>query len=246
VLIALNFANSLVEPIRRLMGAADLVSTGNLNVQVPVLRSEGDLAQLGKTFNKMTDELRTQRDDLVRASEVIDSRRRFTEAVLSSASAGIIGVDGDGKIGILNRSSEKLIGHPEAEALGHPLAEIVPELDEIMASAREGVQRLVQGQITVSRGGRDRILSVRVSAELSGQFEHFAVIAHFNQYKRRGIAVNLDGFDRAKVGAHSSNNLDQFPVGFFQVNEQHNQSRISVEYRFEHGFHYSSAINGMQ
>ena len=169
VLIALNFANSLVAPIRRLMSAADLVSTGNLNVQVPVLRSEGDLAQLGKTFNKMTDELRTQRDDLVRASEVIDSRRRFTEAVLSSASAGIIGVDGDGKIGILNRSSEKLIGHPEAEALGHPLAEIVPELNDIMASAREGVQRMVQGQITVSRGGRDRILSVRVSAELSGQ-----------------------------------------------------------------------------
>src|SRR5262249_46247282 len=125
VLIALNFANSLVAPIRRLMSAADLVSTGNLNVQVPVLRSEGDLAQLGKTFNKMTDELRTQRDDLVRASEVIDSRRRFTEAVLSSASAGIIGVDGDGKIGILNRSSEKLIGHPEAEALGRPLAERV-------------------------------------------------------------------------------------------------------------------------
>ncbi len=169
VLIALNFANSLVAPIRRLMSAADLVSTGNLNVQVPVLRSEGDLAQLGKTFNKMTDELRTQRDDLVRASEVIDSRRRFTEAVLSSASAGIIGVDGDGKIGILNRSSEKLIGHPEAEALGHPLAEIVPELNDIMTSAREGVQRMVQGQITISRGGRDRILSVRVSAELSGQ-----------------------------------------------------------------------------
>ena len=169
VLIALNFADSLVAPIRRLMGAADMVSTGNLNVQVPVLKSEGDLAQLGKTFNKMTDELRTQRDDLVRASEVIDSRRRFTEAVLSSASAGIIGVDGDGKIGILNRSSEKLIGHPEAEALGHPLAEIVPELNEIMASANDGVQRLVQGQITVSRGGRERILSVRVTAELSGQ-----------------------------------------------------------------------------
>ena len=114
VLIALNFANSLVEPIRRLMGAADLVSTGNLNVQVPVLRSEGDLAQLGKTFNKMTDELRTQRDDLVRASEVIDSRRRFTEAVLSSASAGIIGVDGDGKIG----DFEPLVGEADRPPRG--------------------------------------------------------------------------------------------------------------------------------
>jgi two-component system nitrogen regulation sensor histidine kinase NtrY len=176
VLIALNFADSLVAPIRRLMGAADLVATGNLDVQVPVLRSEGDLAQLGTTFNKMTDELRTQRDDLVRASDVIDGRRRFIEAVLSSASAGIIGVDGDGKIGILNRSSEKLIGHPESEALGHPLAEIVPELNEVMAAAREGVQRLVQGQITIGRGGRDRILSVRVTAELSGQSHESYII----------------------------------------------------------------------
>lgn len=97
VLIGLNFANWLVAPIRRLMGAANLVSTGDLQVQVPVNRSEGDLANLGATFNKMTTELRTQRDDLV-ASDVIDSRRRFIEAVLSSASAGIIGVDEEGKI----------------------------------------------------------------------------------------------------------------------------------------------------
>jgi two-component system nitrogen regulation sensor histidine kinase NtrY len=83
VLIGLNFANWLVAPIRRLMGAANMVSTGDLNVQVPVLRSEGDLAQLGATFNKMTHELRTQRDELVSASDVIDSRRRFIEAATS-------------------------------------------------------------------------------------------------------------------------------------------------------------------
>src|SRR5262249_21118537 len=110
VLIGLNFANRMVAPIRRLMGAASDVSTGNLNVQVPVNKSEGDLAQLGETFNKMTQELRTQRDELVNASELIDSRRRFIEAVLSSASAGIIGVDASGSVGILNRSAEKLIG----------------------------------------------------------------------------------------------------------------------------------------
>ncbi len=63
VWIGLNFANYLVAPIRRLIGAAQVVSTGNLYVQVPTRRSEGDLAQLGETFNKMTHELRTQRDE---------------------------------------------------------------------------------------------------------------------------------------------------------------------------------------
>src|SRR5215475_9426196 len=165
VLIGLNFANWLVAPIRRLMGAASDVSTGNLDVQVPVRRSEGDLAQLGETFNKMTQELRTQRDELVNASEMIDSRRRFIEAVLSSASAGIIGVDASGSVAVLNRSAEKLIGHAESETLDHPLSDVLPELDELMKNAREGKQRLVQGQVTILRDGHERNLSVRVTAE---------------------------------------------------------------------------------
>src|SRR6478752_5402132 len=165
ILIGMNFANWLVAPIRRLMSAANLVSTGDLHVQVAVHGSGGDLAQLGETFNKMTQELRTQRDELVNASDLIDSRRRFIEAVLSSASAGIIGVDASGNVGILNRSAEKLIGHAESETLGHPFWDVLPELDDMMKTAREGTQLLVQGQITITRDGRERNLSVRVSAE---------------------------------------------------------------------------------
>ncbi len=176
VWIGLNFANYLVAPIRRLIGAAQVVSTGNLYVQVPTRRSEGDLAQLGESFNKMTQDLRNQRDDLVRARDVIDSRRRFTEAVLAGASAGVIGVDAEGQIGILNRSAERLIGQTEAEALGKPLDQIVPELSELFASARSGPQRLVQGQVTISRGNRERNLSVRVTSEQSADTDHGYVV----------------------------------------------------------------------
>jgi two-component system nitrogen regulation sensor histidine kinase NtrY len=179
VWIGLNFANYLVAPIRRLIGAAQVVSTGNLYVQVPTRRSEGDLAQLGETFNKMTQELRTQRDDIVRARDLIDSRRRFTEAVLAGASAGVIGVDAESCINILNRSAERLIGRTEAEALGRPFAEMVPELADIFATARSGAQRLVQGQVTINRNGRERNLSVRVTSEQSGAAE-------------RGFVVTLD------------------------------------------------------
>src|SRR3974377_1385971 len=132
-------------------------------------KREGDLAQLGETFNKMTQELRTQRDELVNASDLIDSRRRFIEAVLSSASAGVIGVDASGSVGILNRSAEKLIGHAESETLDHPLSDVLPELDEMMKTARESAQRLVQGQGTINRPGHERILSVRVTAQQTTQ-----------------------------------------------------------------------------
>lgn len=174
--LGLNFANRLVAPIRRLIGAANIVSTGNLYIQVPIHRSEGDLAQLGETFNKMTYELRTQRDDIMRARDVIDQRRRFTEAVLAGASAGVIGVSADGNITILNRSAEVLIGRTEADAIGKPLAEIVPELNEIFTGAQTNYQRLVQGNVTINRNARERNLSVRVTTEQSREEEHGYVI----------------------------------------------------------------------
>ena len=177
VWIGLNFANRLVAPIRRLIGAANAVSTGNLYVRVPVRQAEGDLAQLGETFNRMTQELRTQRDDIMQAHDLIDSRRRFTEAVLAGASAGVIGVDGKGAISILNRSAEKLIGSTESEALGRPLADVLPELADFMAAARSGAR--TQDQVTISRNGRERNLSVRITSEQSGESE-------------RGYVVTLD------------------------------------------------------
>jgi two-component system, NtrC family, nitrogen regulation sensor histidine kinase NtrY len=174
--IGLDFANRLVAPIRRLIGAANVVSTGNLNIQVPVHRSEGDLAHLGETFNKMTQELRTQHEDIVRARDVMDSRRRFTEAVLAGASAGVIGVNADGHITILNRSAERLIERTESEALGRPLAEISPELAAIFDTARSSSQRLVQRQVAITRDGQERNFSVRVTSEQAPASEHGYVI----------------------------------------------------------------------
>jgi two-component system, NtrC family, nitrogen regulation sensor histidine kinase NtrY len=174
--IGLDFANRLVAPIRRLIGAANVVSTGNLDIQVPVRRSEGDLARLGETFNKMTQELRTQHEDIVRARDLIDSRRRFTEAVLAGASAGVIGVNAEGRISILNRSAERLTARSEVEVLGLPLAQVAPELAEIFEAARSGNQRLVQRQLTVTRDGQERNYSVRVTSEQATEAEHGYVI----------------------------------------------------------------------
>jgi two-component system, NtrC family, nitrogen regulation sensor histidine kinase NtrY len=147
-----------------------------LNIQVPVHHSEGDLAHLGETFNKMTAELRTQHEDIVRARDLIDSRRRFTEAVLAGASAGVIGATADGHITILNRSAERLIGRAESEALGQPLHEMAPELADILTAARSSNQRLIQRQVAVTRDGQERNYSIRVTSEQASESEHGYVI----------------------------------------------------------------------
>jgi two-component system, NtrC family, nitrogen regulation sensor histidine kinase NtrY len=164
VWLGLNFANRLVAPIRRMIHATDQVSSGNFYVQVPVNRSEGDLAHLGATFNKMTSDLRRQRDGLVSASELIDRRRRFTEAVLSGVSSGVVGLDATGRVTLINRSAEGLLARQDM-MLGQHLGVIVPELSGLIDDALSGRVRLVSGQVSLNRDGREHLLNIRVARE---------------------------------------------------------------------------------
>ncbi|MGP9822240.1 sensor histidine kinase [Salinarimonas sp. NSM] len=161
----LGSADTLVSPIRRLIRATQQVAEGNYYVQVPVRRAEGDLAFLGQTFNAMTSELRRQHDGLTAASHVIDQRRRFTEAVLSGVSAGVIGLDAHGVVTIMNPSAERLFGVGEADVVGRPAAQALPELAALVETARASRARLTQEQIAIQRGGRERTVDVRVTSE---------------------------------------------------------------------------------
>ena len=179
VWLGLSFANRLVAPIRRLIAATDQVSSGNLYVQVPVHRSEGDLGHLGETFNKMTSELRLQQNRLIAASHTIDERRMFTEAVLSGVPAAIIGVNPQGVITVLNPAAEKLIAadrRADAHAIGQPIASVMPELEETLDAARTTPMRIVQSQISISRGGRDRMFNVAVTTGATGGVERSYVV----------------------------------------------------------------------
>ncbi|AVO44941.1 sensor histidine kinase NtrY-like [Phreatobacter cathodiphilus] len=175
VYLGLSFANRLVQPIRRLIGAADQVAAGDLDVEVHIRKSEGDLANLGDTFNKMTAELRDQRADLIAARDQIDSRRRFTEAVLAGVTAGVIGLDEAGRVTLLNRFAMEILGVSESELSGTMLAESVPEFAELIAGAARGAP-IVQGQVMLVKGGRERTLVVRVALEADENGAHGAVV----------------------------------------------------------------------
>ena len=167
VWMGLTFADQLVGPIRRLIRATDEVAGGNLYVQVPTHKSEGDLAHLGETFNKMTGELRLQHRNLTAANALADERRAFIEAALSGVPAGVIGVDQEGVVAVGNAAAERLLcPDPKLQPLlGRRLDDLHPKLAQILEEARATRARLHQGQATLFVNGRERLLNVRVTGD---------------------------------------------------------------------------------
>jgi len=158
-------ANRLVRPISGLIDAAGRVSEGDLEAQVRVERDDDELATLGIAFNRMTQQLSAQRADLVAAGRLIDIRRRFTETVLSGVSAGVIGIDHDGRITIINRAAARLLNASPEDLESSHYSEAVPELAPLILRAMSEPAGRAGGEVTIKRAGSPRSLSVQVTSE---------------------------------------------------------------------------------
>src|SRR5690606_27389492 len=155
-------ADRLVRPIRQLIGAADEVATGNLDVSVPVRPSDGDVASLGATFNNMLLELKSQRNELLTAKDQIDERRRFSEAVLEGVTAGVIGVDADGIVTIVNRSAETMLAIDAATAIGQNHSVLLPLVGRTFEIGRKSDKPVYREQVTFYRAGAERTFNIQV------------------------------------------------------------------------------------
>jgi len=158
-------ANRIVRPISRLIGAAERVSEGDLKAQVAVDRDDDEVGKLSLAFNRMTQQLDVQRSALVAANQQIDERRRFTETVLAGVSAGVIGVDADGQITIVNRAAARLLNAAPEELEGQHYAEAVPELAALIRKAIQEPVARSSGEAIIKRTGTSRTLSVQVTSE---------------------------------------------------------------------------------
>jgi len=178
VWIGMTIANQLVRPISGLISAAQEVSAGSLDVYVEMETETdmGELSSLITAFNEMTSQLRLQQDGLIKINRQMDERRRFTETVLSGVSAGVIGLDGDGRVNLPNRSASVLLGTDLSGAIGKKLSEIAPEMIPLVAQVMNKQSGEAAGEVSLSANGKKRILFVNVAAErLEGEIIGYVV-----------------------------------------------------------------------
>ncbi len=161
---ALVISARIVEPIGDMVRAVRRMQDGDLSVRLDVAAND-EIGTLSQAINRMAGELETQRAALVDANAKLDERRRFTETVLAGVTAGVIGLDKEGRVDLPNPSALRLLGASEEELKGRKFAEAVPEMADLLAKVRERPSRVAQGQVRLTRHGISRHLLARVAAE---------------------------------------------------------------------------------
>jgi two-component system nitrogen regulation sensor histidine kinase NtrY len=174
--LGLWFAERLSRPVGRLTGAAQRVGQGDLDVTVPEEEGDDEIAMLGRIFNRMTGQLKGQRDALIASNRDTELRRRLFDSVLSNVTAGVIGLDAGGRVDFVNRSAARLLDLPGG-ATDQPVADLVPEFGPLFARLHDGDAAFVQEELRLTRRGKLETLLVRMNARQAenGRLEGYVV-----------------------------------------------------------------------
>ena len=164
VWLGLSLANRIIDPLSGLVNAAERVRAGDMGARVSVSGEWGEISDLGSAFNRMTSQLESQRDELIREHDVSEQRRQFSEAVLSGVRAGVIGLTQQGKITLTNDAAKRLLEDRAQTLVGQPLSGVLEEFAPAFAKARESLSSNAEAQVTVEMAGGSRIFDLHVSA----------------------------------------------------------------------------------
>ena len=111
LILAWMAGRALTSPIRALQVASEGVGSGNLDLRLPNERKD-EFGAVFRAFNRMVNGVRRARHQLVRTS-------RRTQAIMEEAAVGMVALDQDGRVTLVNPRAEHLFG--SRVVVGQPL-----------------------------------------------------------------------------------------------------------------------------
>ena len=207
VWLGLWFAERLARPVGRLAGAAQRVGAGDLDVQVPEETGEDEIAMLGRLFNQMTRQLKGQREALLSTNRQIERRRRLFDSVLSSVTAGVVGIDPEGRVTFINRSAERALRLEPDSAMGMHLDDVVPEFSTVLTTVRDSGKEGGQEELRLVRQGVAETLLVRIATRHSAEGDAEGYVIAFDDVTDLVTAQRMAAWgDVARRIAHEIKN----------------------------------------
>lgn len=163
VWFALRFADRQVKPLYELVDAARRVGAGNYALRLEGRTGADEIGLLNRAFNRMTAQIDKQTQALLGANRQLHERRLFIETVLESVTSGIVSIDEQGRILLMNSTAQKLLGGGVDEAVGErTIGDLAPSFAAMLEQGSSG------GIVQYSRGGELLTLAVKASRDATG------------------------------------------------------------------------------
>ncbi len=112
--------------VEEMTRAAERYARGDLSQKIE-LDAQDELKSLSDAMNDMADSLRDRIADM-------EAEKSQLNAILENMAEGIIAVDSESRVLLINSGAEKIIGKKQSQVLGVPLLEVTknPDIDELM------------------------------------------------------------------------------------------------------------------
>ena len=200
-------ARQLVDPISKIISASDRVRAGDLTARIPQQKQVEEFDYMAQSFNRMTEQLGQQRDELIMANRQLDQRRRLTETVLTGVSAGVVGVNEKNKITLANAMAGDMFECESQDLIHQDITEIVPDISGLLAQAHDKPNRIVVSELPyITKEGQKLSLIVRIAIELIGETESGAVLTFDDITELQSAQRKAAWADVARRVAHEIKN----------------------------------------
>jgi signal transduction histidine kinase/HAMP domain-containing protein len=140
LLIGLFLARSFARPLRKLSRVAQAVAGGDLAARAHLLGND-EIGQLGQAFDSATS----------RITSLLDQQARSAgerHAILQSIADGVLAIDSNEQIIIINPTAAALLGREQSSLLASPLAALVDVSDPVRMTAMELIVEQVRGELS--------------------------------------------------------------------------------------------------
>jgi len=166
VLIGFNLARRLSKPITNLIESANKISKGNFEAKVSEDDQFDEVKILLTSYNKMINEIKNKQNLLISKSEEDETKRLFIEAILSLLSTGVISLDKNFNINLINTSAEKILNTNHNDIISKSFIDIFPQWKDFILNFNDSNKVVESYRIEFLVGDNSRNLNLRIIKEI--------------------------------------------------------------------------------
>ena len=169
VWMALWFAEKLSKPVGRLAEAAKKVGSGDFDIKVMEENTKDEIAFLSKVFNRMTNRLKNQRNKLLENNKMVEHQREFLEAIVSGVSGGIISINKEDKIEIINNAAKLILKlKNNKNFVDQKISKVINEFNPIIKKVKNLDLDFMSEELIINKNKRSLHILLRISKRYIG------------------------------------------------------------------------------